>query len=888
MNLNETPEGYKQYYLFDHPVKDPKEFEKAAPYNNALRVSLQNIPNAAGKTFYMYTAAKNPRLAGVVNVTKQDNGICEFDFVPQTEEDSEVTPNKNERPLAESSIRVGNNKLTVKKIKTENPNDPVSKKAHRLDFYLGKYKIATISISAVDSSKAFLYDFDVDEKYRNQGIGTEILKYVLKHYKVNELTVDKDSKAINLYKRFGFKEGTSFREDGVDRVDMKIDLNEGAVKWEVKGKPVPKVCPKCGSKVGIFLHGEPIFQCTNKGCKKIFGVVPFTNENALTASGRRPKNLKEEETDPTTLESMIEFAKSHGMTPIIEEYVDEELDESMDFEKTYKLKSTPTTWDDFKTYWMEKRKIFRSNVWDDREVSKEEFVVYQQSYDIMCKPDVDYDQYKDAFDRFCVLFDILPETTIIENLHFESEDNEYRILMRYSTGTVKVHIPDDIDLLHVSPAKDIDILIPTFKSKTEGKYFYPNKRVYFTVGNKRIPSKKSGLEDIKVYRYEPTEHISEAYIDPTYTQFSVGAVFVRTENPIDVEVQTKLSKMNEAVEKKRTKEDVLKDHLKINAMAYNGILYIPEYMESIKKLYGYPIFDFFYPSLKIFTLQSRKATSLGGLWNGTQYNAKTNWYKASVNDQNHIQFAKEVGTLLDKILSGSMIEPGDLDIATEWLDEVEYHHSLLNEVEPYSSKYFYECQYLHDLFWDPFDDPRDSGVIAQNIVSVVRQIVPEVFGNINEHDGLVTKQSLQKYLADEISDKSIFLLPDKKLYPILDRTSLKLAMDSILQVADSDKKEFIKNLNAKMKENGYPYSIPIDHPYAKYAPKEIIIPIMMVESMYLYEEYQTDSSTAFQQNEPESKTPYVHRVEYNWYDPNLMDLKRLPSDEDQDSVTEPS
>lgn len=831
MNLNETPEGYKQYYLFDHPVKDPKEFEKAAPYNNALRVSLQNIPNAAGKTFYMYTAAKNPRLAGVVNVTKQDNGICEFDFVPQTKEDSEVTPYKNEEPLTESSIRVGDNKLTVKKTETENPNDPVSKKAHRLDFYLGKDKIATISISAVDSSKAFLYDFDVDEKYRNQGIGTEILKFVLKHYKVNELTVDKDSKAISLYKRFGFKVGKSFREDGVDRIDMKINLNEEAVKWEVKGKPVPKICPKCGSKVGIFLHGEPIFQCTNKDCKKVFGVVPFTNENALTASGRRPKNFKEEETNPATLESMIEFAKSHGMTPIIEEYEDEELDESMDFEKTYKLKSTPTTWDDFKTYWMEKRKIFRSNIWDDREVSKEEFVVYQQSYDIMCKPDVDYDQYKDAFDRFCVLFDILPETTIIENLHFESEDNEYRILMRYSTGTVKVRIPDDIDLLHVSPAKDIDILIPTFKSKTEGKYFYPNKRIYFTVGNKRIPSKKSGLEDTKVYRYEPTEHISEAYIDPTYTQFSVGAVFVRTENPIDVEVQTKLSKMNEAVEKKRTKEDVLKDHLKINAMAYNGILYIPEYMESIKKLYGYPIFDFFYPSLKIFTLQSRKATSLGGLWNGTQYNAKTNWYKASVNDQNHIQFAKEVGTLLDKILSGSMIEPGDLDIATEWLDEVEYHHSVLNEVEPYSSKYFYECQYLHDLFWDPFDDPRDSGVIAQNIIALVRNIDPSLIGNLNEHDGLVTKEALMSYIADEIDDPNIYLIPDKKKYPILDKSSLKLAMDSILDVDESDRRKFVVALNKRLRQLNFPYKIPADHPYAKYAPKEMVLHIMMMEGV---------------------------------------------------------
>lgn len=59
-------------------------------------------------------------------------------------------------------------------------------------------------------------------------------------------------------------------------------------------------------------------------------------------------------------------------------------------------------------------------------------------------------------------------------------------------------------------------------------------------------------------------------------------------------------------------------------------------------------------------------------------------------------------------------------------------------------------------------------------------------------------------------------------------------------------------------------------------------------AMILSEEYQTNKSCAFQKNQPESNTPYVHRVDYNFYDPNLMDLKKLPSDEDQDSVTEPS
>lgn len=59
-------------------------------------------------------------------------------------------------------------------------------------------------------------------------------------------------------------------------------------------------------------------------------------------------------------------------------------------------------------------------------------------------------------------------------------------------------------------------------------------------------------------------------------------------------------------------------------------------------------------------------------------------------------------------------------------------------------------------------------------------------------------------------------------------------------------------------------------------------------AMILSEEYQTNKSCAFQENQPESNTPYVHRVDYNFYDPNLMDIKKLPSDEDQDSVTEPS
>ena len=64
-----------------------------------------------------------------------------------------------------------------------------------------------------------------------------------------------------------------------EKVDEKplIRINESYIEESKndKGEEVPKVCPKCGSKIGVFLRGEPVFLCTSKECKKFFGVVPF-------------------------------------------------------------------------------------------------------------------------------------------------------------------------------------------------------------------------------------------------------------------------------------------------------------------------------------------------------------------------------------------------------------------------------------------------------------------------------------------------------------------------------------------------------------------------------------------------------------------------------------
>ena len=117
-------------------------------------------------------------------------------------------------------------KLDIYRKETENPNDPVDSTAHDLAFYYGVTKIADISISAVNTDEAFLYNFEVNEKYRNHDIGSEILKYVLEQYKVNELTVEETNyNAIRLYKRFGFKEYTTFTENKRPMLDMRIRVN---------------------------------------------------------------------------------------------------------------------------------------------------------------------------------------------------------------------------------------------------------------------------------------------------------------------------------------------------------------------------------------------------------------------------------------------------------------------------------------------------------------------------------------------------------------------------------------------------------------------------------------------------------------------------------------
>lgn len=192
---------------------------------------------------------------------------------------------------------------------------------------------------------------------------------------------------------------------------------------------------------------------------------------------------------------------------------------------------------DLRLQWKKVADKFVKHKWIYRYIDDKQKKQLEQHYANLTDDGVYYSTYKRSFNFICKFMGLPSDQVIIEDLIFtkDKQDKEqWEISLRYSKGFAKVLIPDGIRLTHVSPVHNIKELIPTFRSKTKGKYMYPNKRIFFTVARDIKPT-QAGLEGQKLKKYTPKEDIKFAYIDPTYSDFSSGAVYVDTEAPIPVE-----------------------------------------------------------------------------------------------------------------------------------------------------------------------------------------------------------------------------------------------------------------------------------------------------------------------------------------------------------------
>ena len=297
----------------------------------------------------------------------------------------------------------------------------------------------------------------------------------------------------------------------------------------------------------------------------------------------------------------------------------------------------------------------------------------------------------------------------------------------------------------------------------------------------------------------------------------------------------------------RNKKEIVMEHLRMNDTLYNNLFFNSQYADALKKSRTagktYDYLDYFFPSFKVHTMISRLATSIGGLYNSLKeedpkyreeilsddesflrytevnYYDDANWYRARVYDPTHIKWCLKLYNLLNHCIKYDGHAGKEYtEIMLEWLGNVNYHYDLKREAVEYSDEYFRQCQYLHDMFWDPLDDPSDPSVCGANVVSFLMMLDPESTARVNEHSGpMIQKQDVLGYLAKEIQEDDIYLVPAKCLYPVLDVSSLKLAMDNIRHVDAEDIKDYVTNLNRKYLELNCKFQISVDHPYAKYA-----------------------------------------------------------------------
>lgn len=323
---------------------------------------------------------------------------------------------------------------------------------------------------------------------------------------------------------------------------------------------------------------------------------------------------------------------------------------------------------------------------------------------------------------------------------------------------------------------------------------------------------------------------------------------------------------------KRTKDEIIREHLNQHALGINHIMYdIKQYQQSIAAMKEFNFFEYFYPNLKDMNFVTRLYCMLGGLGRDASiynqlgirfpletddtiplnwflnskiedietvinlaYDNSANWiYKHRCDDINHIVYCLRLYSILGLILTDpnftmDKLSETHVGILLDWQQHVQYHYDLMKDQVQYSPAYLEQAQYLFDLCWNINDNPEDANVALSNIIEMTHQMAVSVSlaERMNEATELLQKEDCVHYLVHDLGmPEDIFLLPAMLKYPVINSGSIKMAMD-IIPVIEKEYpeqlSEYVKNLNRKYKEFSCTFSISIDHPYAKYADQNII------------------------------------------------------------------
>lgn len=381
---------------------------------------------------------------------------------------------------------------------------------------------------------------------------------------------------------------------------------------------------------------------------------------------------------------------------------------------------------------------------------------------------------------------------------------------------------------------------------------------------------------------------------------------------------------------KRTRKQVVEEHMRLNRAYYNNIFYGPEFAKSVQALKEFSFLDYFWPDLQRMAFSTRLETVCGGIASSAvadttyhnlgirkplctnftkplgwvditdkdsyedvsevlyymEYDTEANWFKADLSkDLNHNLFCMRLYSIMGEILldpnfdSSVNLTDKHHALLMDWGQKVSYHYDLYLDAKPDSQEQINQMQYLWDLFWCYLDSPYTKESMYTNLIHLIQNMacIRDKVVSMNEANypgELISRDRCSAYLVHELGmPDSIFLLPDTMEYPIIDKTSVRLAMDMISRIPVDQVEQYVKNLNRKYKEFGCNFSISVDHPFARYADENIIehMSHMLLEDNTVVDDEGTSTGR------PERVTqPWYKRLDHNkGLDINVLDNHEL-------------
>lgn len=505
-------------------------------------------------------------------------------------------------------------------------------------------------------------------------------------------------------------------------------------------------------------------------------------------------------------------------------------------------------------------------------------------------------------------------------IHLTQLDKEDQSLLSNIDDETKPGEIENSDLLDPTPEEVQDAgIVHKFAKLGENTNYAPDRAYHITpAGNNSADDITEPLHDLQqdaenapiVNPQEPTDNDpmldnkDKPVVPPDVVNYNEAAI--KGSDTMNMVIDA----LGIQTDKALSKQEIIDDHIAYNAQFFNAVYYSQDYAKSIVKLGNLDFLNYFYPNMITHNFYQRIQTVLGGLIKDKDiykilkmrvpvvssvqediggkdladkdmealrdyiqfhYNTMDNWFQIDVSDDiDHIVYCLRMYSILDWIMRDEYFDPSrfgekHLELIGQWESRIFDLYDQLEKYKEYSPDWYRTIQKLHDLCWNFLDNPRSDDVKAECIIAITGAMAGGSDTTATD-PSLVTKSDCNKYLVQQLGyDDSIYLIPDKLEYPIINRYSVKLAMDMINQVKKEfpeDINTFIKNINRKYKELGCTFSITPDHPFAPYADDNIIdhITFILIEGDTAVD----DSDGASEIGSPNNKTdqPWYKRLDY--------------------------